>query len=87
MDLQSYYNDLPRGERFQLAKTIGMSPARLSQMASGYINVPPSWALAIETATAGIVTRQDILPDDWEKYWLPAELDYTARLRNEGEHP
>ncbi|EPT5086554.1 transcriptional regulator [Salmonella enterica subsp. enterica] len=85
MDLKSYYDGLPRGERFKLARYLGVPPAYLSQMASGYVKVPPSRALSIEEATNGLVTRKDLLPDDWKKYWLPGELNYTKHQRMVGE--
>ncbi|EAW1173096.1 hypothetical protein S922_16000 [Salmonella enterica subsp. enterica] len=87
MDLKNYYNGLPRGERFQFARYLGIPPAYLSQMASGYVKVPPSRALAIEEATNGLVTRKDLLPEDWQKYWLPGELDFTSRQRRGVEQP
>lgn len=85
MDLRSYYNDLPRGERYRLANMLGMPPAYLSQIASGYVKTPPAHVLAIELITNGKVTRQELLPDDWQKYWLPEELEYTAKRRREAE--
>lgn len=85
MDLNSYYSQLPRGERFKLASILEMAPAHLSQMASGYIKTPPVRALAIELATNGLVTRKELLPEDWRKYWLPEELEFTARQRQRDE--
>ncbi|WP_330983634.1 MULTISPECIES: transcriptional regulator [Enterobacterales] len=82
MDLKSYYDDLPRGERYKLAHELNMPPAYLSQIASGYVKVPPSRALAIEKATNGKVTRKDLLPSDWCKYWLPSELEHTESQRH-----
>ncbi|ECC8734505.1 hypothetical protein DLB77_19375 [Salmonella bongori] len=84
MDLKTYYDDLPRGEKFKLARTLDMPPAYLSQMASGYVKVPPSRALAIEKATSGVVTRKELLPNDWHKYWLPDELEHTTQQQRGG---
>lgn len=81
MDLKSYYDDLPRGQRYRLAGVLGMPAAYFHQIATGYVKTPPGHALAIEIATNGEVTRKELLPDSWQKYWLPEELDYTARNR------
>lgn len=54
----------------QLAERIGTkSDAQIRQWQHGYAERRPSpaYALAIERATDGSVTRQDLRPDD---YWL-----------------
>ena len=54
----------------QLAERIGTkSDAQIRQWQHGYAERQPSpaYALAIERATGGAVTRQDLRPDD---YWL-----------------
>lgn len=85
MDLKSYYNGLPRGHKFKLAQELGMPAGYLCQMATGYVKVPPVRALAIEDATNGLVTRKELLPDDWHKYWRLDELEHTANARREVE--
>lgn len=87
MNLGVYLGSLSRGDVSKFATKIGVSVSFLSQMASGYTKIPAHRALAIEQETRGIVTRRDLLPCDWQKYWLSHELDYTARLRKEGEQP
>ncbi|ECI5353057.1 helix-turn-helix domain-containing protein [Salmonella enterica] len=86
MKLKKYTDSLTRGELSKLAIDLGISASFLSQMASGAAKVPVSRALAIEKATNGAVTRKDLLPD-WQKYWLPGELDFTSRQRQGGEQP
>lgn len=81
MKLKQYTDSLTRGELSKLAIDLGISASFLSQMASGAAKVPVYRALAIEKATNGAVTRKDLLPDDWQKYWLPGELDFTLRQR------
>ncbi|ELJ9990415.1 helix-turn-helix domain-containing protein [Citrobacter freundii] len=81
MKLKQFTDSLTRGELSKLAIGLGISASFLSQMASGAAKVPVSRALAIEKATGGLVTRKDLLPDDWAKYWLPDELDYTESQR------
>lgn len=38
-------------------------------MVSGDKAVPLERCVAIEVATHGAVTRQDLRPDDWQKIW------------------
>lgn len=85
MDLKTYYDGLPRGQRYKLAKELDMPAGYLCQMASGYVKVPPGRALAIERATGGLVTRMELLPNDWERYWNQDELDFTASKRSMAE--
>lgn len=81
MQLQSYVSTLDRGGVSKLAVRLGITVSFLSQMSSGYTRIPASRALAIEVATNGLVTRKELLPDTWHKYWLPEELDYTSQSR------
>ncbi|ECF2938631.1 hypothetical protein E1L19_01045 [Salmonella enterica subsp. enterica] len=81
MKLKQYTDGLSRGDLSKLAVGLGISASFLSQMASGAAKVPISRALAIEKATNGKVTRKDLLPDDWQKYWLPSELEHTESQR------
>jgi DNA-binding transcriptional regulator YdaS (Cro superfamily) len=85
MQLQSFIASLDRGGVSKLAAQVGITVSFLSQMASGYTRIPPSRALAIEVATNGLVTRREMLPDDWQRFWLPSELEHTERSRNEVE--
>ena len=50
-----------------LAKEIDVSSARLGNWRLR--SVPIEYCLAIETATAGEVSRKDLRPDDWHKIW------------------
>ena len=56
----------------QLAKLIGVkSEVQVRQWQHGYADRKPSpeYAVAIEKATGGLVTRQDLRPDDWHRIW------------------
>ena len=55
------------GSQAILAHRIGVSPAAVNQWISGHRPVPLERCVAIELATNGQVTRQDLRPDD---YWL-----------------
>ena len=69
MNLKQYIDDLPRGGASALAEAIVVPPSFLSQMASGKASVNPAYAVKIEQATNGVVTRKDLRPDDWEAIW------------------
>ncbi len=58
-----------RGNQSFLAKKTGIAPAFINQIARGVRSVPVQSAAAIEIATNGAVTRQEMFPDDWEKIW------------------
>lgn len=85
MQLKEYVSSMGHGDLSRMALRIGITASFLSQMASGYTRIPVSRALSIEIATNGKVTRKEMLPDTWHKFWLEDELEYTARKRREGE--
>ena len=56
----------------ELAARIGVrSEAQVRQWQHGYADRQPSpqYCVAIEQATDGAVTRQDLRPSDWHKIW------------------
>lgn len=68
-----------RGNQSYLAKQTGISPAFINQIARGLRNVPVQSAAAIEKATKGAVTRQEMFPDDWDKIWPELKKRKTPR--------
>ena len=46
-----------------VARAVGVSPQAVSEILRRGKRVPAEWCLAIETATAGAVTRHDLRPD------------------------
>ena len=68
MELKKYISSA-RGSAKQLAEQINVSPAFLSQMASGIRSVSAINAVAIEKATKGAVSRKDLRPQDWALHW------------------
>lgn len=68
MDLKTYIA-AERGRAATLAATLGVSPSYLSQMASGKAPISPERAVEIEVATGGLVTRQEMFPDNWQRIW------------------
>ena len=57
------------GSQALLARLLGVTPAVVYQWVSGLRPVPVRYCAAIERATAGAVTRQDLRPDDWVDIW------------------
>lgn len=63
MDMTTYWASLPAEAKTTLAETVGVSRAYLSQIACGFRQGSPRVAIAIEEATDGAVTREEIRPD------------------------
>lgn len=63
------YISSERGNSASLSKSIGVSMSFLSQMASGDAAISPQRCVAIERATNGQVTRQELRPNDWMDIW------------------
>jgi len=57
-----------------LSKILGIKPPTVHQWCHGVRPVPIEWCLAIERATEGGVTRQELRPTDYWRIWpdLPA---------------
>lgn len=68
MDLKTFLN-LQRGRQAQLAKVIGAHPPDISRWADGTRPIPVLYGAAIERATGGAVTRQEMFPDTWRSIW------------------
>lgn len=69
MNLSEYISQQGRGSIGALAFKIGAHQPDVSRWASGKRPVPEKMAVAIETATAGTVTRRDLRPDAWQQIW------------------
>jgi DNA-binding transcriptional regulator YdaS (Cro superfamily) len=52
-----------------LAGRIGVTPAFVSHWRTGLRPIPLERCAAIEQATGGLVTRQELRPDDWHLIW------------------
>ncbi|HYS46741.1 MAG TPA: YdaS family helix-turn-helix protein [Rhizomicrobium sp.] len=46
-----------------VARAVGVSPQAVSEILRRGRRVPAEWCLALETATAGAVSRHDLRPD------------------------
>jgi DNA-binding transcriptional regulator YdaS (Cro superfamily) len=63
------YLSQQRGRKVALAKAIGVPAPDVSRWLSGARPIPQKHGAAIETATGGLVTRQEMFPNDWQRYW------------------
>ena len=52
-----------------MAKALGVSESFVSQWLRGKRPVPVRFCVAIESDTAGEVSRKDLRPADWETIW------------------
>lgn len=67
MNLQDYLSI--RGNQARLAAALKKGTAQVWQWKSGLRPVPVEDCFAIELATQGQVTRQELRPDDWQQIW------------------
>ena len=59
----------PHGSVSKLARALNKSPAEISMYKSGRRPIPIELGAAIENATGGAVTRQEMFPDTWQSIW------------------
>lgn len=59
-----------------LARKLGITPSMVSNWRTGTKPVAIARCVDIERATGGAVTRRDLRPNDWWRYW--PELDRRA---------
>jgi len=90
MDLKTYIS-AERGRAAALAGRLGVSPSYLSQMANGLAPISPERCVDIWRETGGMVTRQHLRPDDWQRIWpeliTPADALPNAVKLCEGAEP
>lgn len=60
---------MKRGRQAWLVKELGAPQPDVSCWVRGKRPVPVLRCLAIERATDGLVTRKDLRPNDWMRYW------------------
>lgn len=65
------------GGQSSLAKILGVSPPTINQWIKGVRPIPVERCSAIERATHGQVTRQELRPDDWADIW-PELIEKSA---------
>lgn len=52
----------------RLAEMVGVSPSTPFMWRTRK-RIPAEYCAAIENVTAGVVTRRDLRPDDWQRIW------------------
>lgn len=77
--LHTYITAQPRGALRKLARAIGAHEPDVSRWSKGLRPIPFHHAAAIEKATGGEVTRQDMFPVTWAVLW--PELAAKTRKR------
>ena len=63
MTLSDYFKSDIRGAKAEMAEFLRITPTWLSLLISGKRQASPVLALALEDATGGLVTRQELRPD------------------------
>ena len=77
MNLKKYLSEVE--SNVGLAKKLGVAPSLISQWRNGVRPIPFERCPQIERATKGMVSRQDLCPDNWDKLW--PELAKKKRRR------
>lgn len=78
MNLLQYIKTQPHGTLRKLSNEIGAHAPDVSRWASSERPIPIHRAVAIERATGGAVTRQDMFPEKWREMW-PELADKAPR--------
>lgn len=68
MDIPTYLQDRKTSQA-AFAQTLGVSQGLVCQWIKGRRPISPERCVAIECATDGAITRQDLRPDDWQQIW------------------
>ena len=63
MNLSDYFKSDIHGAKAEMAEHLKITPTWLSLIISGKRKASPVLALALENATGGLVTRQELRPD------------------------
>ena len=63
MTLAEYFKSDVRGSKAEMAEYLKITPTWISLLISGRRKASPVLALALEKATGGLVTRQELRPD------------------------
>lgn len=72
MDLSTWLKS-ERGRQLALAKHLGVTTPTVAEWVKSDRPVPLRHAAEIERFTQGVVTRQAMFPEDWQRIW--PELD------------
>jgi len=69
MQFKPYFFGLSPDERHKFAESVGASVGHLTNVAYGYKQMAPEICVAVERESGMQVTRQEIRPDDFPRYW------------------
>lgn len=85
MKLKDYLKNKETG--ISLAKRLGVPAISVSYWANEKRFAPVKWCPVIEKLTDGLVTRNDLRPDDWREIWpeLAVKEDRKLLKRNKAQ--
>jgi DNA-binding transcriptional regulator YdaS (Cro superfamily) len=63
MTLMEYFKTDVRGAKREMALHLGITPTWMALLIAGRRRASPSLALAIDDATGGLVSREELRPD------------------------
>lgn len=63
-----------------LAKALGVPQPLISQWKTNVRPVPVERCADIEKATGGLVSRRDLRPSDWQRYWPELAAAHPERV-------
>jgi DNA-binding transcriptional regulator YdaS (Cro superfamily) len=84
MKLDTYLVQPDSESAASLARRLGVPAVLISQWRTSTRPVPVIHCVAIERATNGAVTRQDLRPDDWQDIWPELIAEPVATGGGEG---
>lgn len=65
----TYWRNMAACDRAALAEHAGTTVGYISKAISVGQRFGPELCVSIERATAGVITRRDLRPDDWIRIW------------------
>lgn len=77
MNLDTYLSEVDSNAG--LAKKLGVAPSLISQWRNGVRPIPFERCPQIESVTNGLVTRQELCPDNWRELWPELAEQEKAR--------
>lgn len=69
MELKPYVSALTPEQRQDLAERCGTSVGHINNVMYGYKPCGHELAVALERETHGAVTRRELRPTDWHRFW------------------
>ena len=82
MNFKTYFLSLGKLDRLALAKKCHVSVGHLQNISYG-ARVPSAALCVLIEQTTKVVTRKDLLPDDWESIWPELRVKAARDRRKE----